>query len=64
MPWCMLFAHNIVLVGESREEINKKLELWRKALEAHDFPIIRNKAEWSERWTDRKVSKRWETKGL
>ena len=64
MPWCMLFAHNIVLVGESREEINEKLELWRKALEAHDFRISRNKAEWSERWTDIKVSKRWETKGL
>ena len=37
MPWCMLFADDIVLVGESREEINEKLELWREALEGHGF---------------------------
>ena len=37
VPRCMLFAYDIVLVGESREKINGKLELWRQALLAHDF---------------------------
>ena len=35
VPQCMLFTNNIVLIEESREELNGKLELWRKALEAH-----------------------------
>jgi len=29
IPWCMLFADNVVLVDESQAGVNRKLELWR-----------------------------------
>jgi len=30
-PRCMLFTHDVVLLGESREELNGRLETWRQA---------------------------------
>ena len=33
IPWCMLFADDVVLIDESRSRINRKLELWRRTLE-------------------------------
>jgi hypothetical protein len=32
IPWCMLFVDDVVLVDESREGVNRKLELWRQTL--------------------------------
>jgi hypothetical protein len=29
IPWCMLFANDVVLVDESRTGDDQKLELWR-----------------------------------
>jgi len=34
IPWCMLFANDIVLVDETRVRVNVKLELWRQTLES------------------------------
>ncbi|KAF1892589.1 hypothetical protein Lal_00011056 [Lupinus albus] len=36
----LLFADNCILVGELREELNRKLEMWRQVLEVHIFRIF------------------------
>ena len=46
VPWCMLFADEIVLVDETKVEVNAKLELWREALESKWLKISRNKTEY------------------
>ncbi|POO76497.1 hypothetical protein C1T30_42845, partial [Bacillus sp. MBGLi97] len=48
VPWCMFFVDDIVLIGESREDLNKKLELWREVLEVYGFRISRSKTEYME----------------
>ncbi|KAL5157078.1 Outer envelope protein 64, mitochondrial [Glycine soja] len=47
-PRCMVFADDIVLLGESREELNERLETWRRALETHGFRLSRSKSEYME----------------
>jgi hypothetical protein len=32
IPWCMLFADDVVLVDEIRVGVNRRLELWRHTL--------------------------------
>ena len=44
--WCMLFADDIVLIDESREGVNTKLERWRDTLEAKGFRLSRSKTEY------------------
>ncbi|VFQ66544.1 unnamed protein product [Cuscuta campestris] len=48
VPWCMLFADDIVLIDDTREGLNHKLERWRLALETKGFRISRNKTEYME----------------
>jgi len=46
IPWCMLFVDDIVLIDESREGVNNKLERWRATLEAQGFRLSRSKTEY------------------
>ena len=46
MPWCMLFVDDIVLVAETSEEANAKLEEWRVVLEGKGLRIKRTKTEY------------------
>jgi hypothetical protein len=46
IPWCMLFAGDVVLVDESRTGVDKKLELWRQTLEGKGFRHSRSKTEY------------------
>ena len=46
IPWCMLFADDVVLVDESRAGVNRKLELWRHTLESNGFRLSRTKTEY------------------
>ncbi|XP_070045788.1 uncharacterized protein [Nicotiana tomentosiformis] len=48
MPWCVLFADNIVLIDESRTSVNEMLEVWRQALESKGFKLSRTKTEYLE----------------
>jgi hypothetical protein len=45
IPWCMLFADDVVLIDKSRIEVNQKLELWRQTLESKGFRLSRTKIE-------------------
>ena len=42
----MLFADDIVLIEESREEGSTKLECWRDTLESKGFRLSRSKTEY------------------
>ena len=44
----MLFAEDIVLVDETREGVNAKLELWQKTLEIKGFRLSWCKTEYME----------------
>jgi hypothetical protein len=46
IPWCMLFADDVVLVDESRTGVDQKLELWRRTLEVKGFRLSRSKTEY------------------
>ena len=46
IPWCMLFADDVVLVDESRAGVNGKLELWRSMLDSKGFRLNRTKTEY------------------
>ncbi|XP_071688299.1 uncharacterized protein [Rutidosis leptorrhynchoides] len=46
IPWCLIFADDIVLVSESKDELNRRLEQWRVALERNGLQISRHKTEY------------------
>ncbi|XP_064074433.1 uncharacterized protein LOC135193915 [Vanessa tameamea] len=45
-PWCMLFANDIVLIGEDGLEIQSRLEDWQQKLENVGLKISRTKTEY------------------
>jgi len=46
IPWCILFADDIVLIDESREGVNAKLEQWRDIFEVEGFRLSRSNTEY------------------
>ena len=48
VPWCMLFVDGIVLVDETKEGVNIKLDLWRNNLESKGFKLSRRKTKYME----------------
>ncbi|XP_071727373.1 uncharacterized protein [Rutidosis leptorrhynchoides] len=46
IPWCLIFADDIVLVSKSKDELNRRLEQWRVALESNGLQISRQKTEY------------------
>jgi hypothetical protein len=47
IPWCMLFADDVVLVDDSRTGVSRKLlELWRQTLESKGFRVSRTKTKY------------------
>nr|XP_009592747.2 uncharacterized protein LOC104089527 [Nicotiana tomentosiformis] len=48
VPWCRLFADDIVLIDETRGGVNERLEVWRHTLESKGFKLSRTKTEYVE----------------
>ncbi|KAF3638374.1 Tropinone reductase 2 [Capsicum annuum] len=48
VPWCMLFADDVVVIDETRGDVNDKLELWRQTFESKGFRLSRTKTEYLE----------------
>ena len=45
-PWTMMFADDIVICSESKEQVEEKLEIWRYALERRGMKVNRRKTEY------------------
>ncbi|GJZ16970.1 retrovirus-related pol polyprotein LINE-1 [Tanacetum coccineum] len=48
VPWCLIFADDIVLVSETPQGLNGRLEQWRKALEDKGLRVSREKTEYMD----------------
>ena len=46
VPWCMLFADDIVLIDVTRQRVNDRLESWRHTLEDRGFWLSRSKTKY------------------
>nr|XP_043620078.1 uncharacterized protein LOC122591919 [Erigeron canadensis] len=46
LPWCMIFADDIALIARSTEELNRRLEKWREALEDNGLCVSQDKIEY------------------
>ena len=45
-PWTMLFADDIVICEETREEVERRLESWKYALERRRMKVNRSKTKY------------------
>ena len=45
-PWTMMFADDIVICSESKEQVEEKLESWRYALERRGMNANRRKRKY------------------
>ncbi|XP_070009448.1 uncharacterized protein [Nicotiana sylvestris] len=48
VPWCMLFADDIVLINEMWGGINERLEILRQSLESKGFKLSKTKTKYLE----------------
>ena len=46
VPWCMLFADDIVFIDETKGGLKEKLERWRHSVESRWFKLSRSKTEY------------------
>ncbi|GJW29669.1 hypothetical protein Tco_0046544 [Tanacetum coccineum] len=46
IPWCLIFADDIVLVSDTPDRLNGRLEQWRKMLEDKGLRVSREKTEY------------------
>ena len=46
VPWCMLFADDIILIDEIRGGLSEKLEKLRHSLESRGLRLTRSKTEY------------------
>jgi hypothetical protein len=47
-PENMMFAENIALCGNTREQVEKKTEDWRRVMEERGLKVNRNKTEYND----------------
>lgn len=48
IPRCIFFEEDVVLLGESNEDLNKRLNTYRRTLETHGFCLNRSKMKYIE----------------
>ncbi|XP_070018002.1 uncharacterized protein [Nicotiana sylvestris] len=48
VPWCILFADDIVLIDNTRGGVKERLEVWRHILESKGYKLSRTETKYLE----------------